>query len=150
MADEGGNAPLAGGGFIAYRRLTMKTETSRERSGDAELLAGRLRALGHPVRLRILAALADNNACQCGEIVRGLPLAQSTVSEHLRVLREAGLVRGETEGGRACYCVDRAAVRQLAVDFDRLLAAIGREKDHMKGPVARRARRNAEKGAERI
>jgi ArsR family transcriptional regulator len=128
----------------------MKQDSSREKTGEADLLALRLRALGHPVRLRILAALADHNACQCGEIVRGLPLAQSTVSEHLRVLREAGLVRGETEGRRACYCLDRAAVRQLAVEFDRLLAAIGREKDHMKGPVARRARKNAEKGAERI
>jgi hypothetical protein len=65
------------------------------------------------------------------------------------VLREAGLVRGETEGGRACYCLDRAAVRQLAVEFDRLLAAIGREKDPVKGPLVRRARKVAEKGADR-
>jgi ArsR family transcriptional regulator len=127
----------------------MKLEPGRERTAEAELLALRLRALGHPVRLRILAALADNNACHCGEIVRGLPLAQSTVSEHLRVLREAGLVRGETESRRACYCLDRAAVRQLAVDFDRLLAAIGREKDPVNGPLVRRARKGAEKGAER-
>jgi ArsR family transcriptional regulator, arsenate/arsenite/antimonite-responsive transcriptional repressor len=94
----------------------------------------RLRALGHPVRLQILASLADTNACHCGDIVRGLPLAQSTVSEHLRILREAGFVRGETEGRRACYCLDRAAVRQLAEDLDRLLAAIEpRKKDHAKG-----------------
>jgi ArsR family transcriptional regulator, arsenate/arsenite/antimonite-responsive transcriptional repressor len=118
----------------------------RRGEDEASMLALRLRALGHPVRLQILASLADTNACHCGDIVRGLPLAQSTVSEHLRILREAGFVRGETEGRRACYCLDRAAVRQLAVDFDRLLAAMSREeKDHAKGPVARRARKSAER-----
>jgi ArsR family transcriptional regulator, arsenate/arsenite/antimonite-responsive transcriptional repressor len=121
----------------------MKPQANREETAQANMLAVRLRALGHPVRLRILAALADNNACQCGDIVRGLPLAQSTVSEHLRILREAGLVRGETEGRRACYCLDRAAVRQLAGDFDRLLAAIGREeKVQTKDPVERRVRKS--------
>jgi ArsR family transcriptional regulator len=128
----------------------MKNDGSRGQAEEAKWLSLQLRALGHPVRLRILAALADSNACHCGEIVRGLPLAQSTVSEHLRVLCEAGLVRGETEGRRACYCLDRAAVRRLAVDFDRLLAAIGRDKDHVKVPAARRARKTAEKGAERV
>lgn len=110
---------------------------------EANLLAERLRALGHPVRLQILAALADNKACQCGDIVRALPLAQSTVSEHLRILREAGFVRGETAGKRACYCLDRAALRQLTVDFDRLLAAIGREKD-----PGRKTRRALARGKE--
>jgi len=135
--------PLAGSAAIVYRRLTMKAGTAARREVAANLLAERLRALGHPVRLQILAALAVNNACQCGDIVRALPLAQSTVSEHLRILREAGFVRGETAGKRACYCLDRAAVRQLAVDFERLLAAIGREKD-----PGRKARRAIARGKE--
>ena len=135
--------PLAGRASIVYRRLTMKAGTAARDEAEANLLALRLRALGHPVRLQILAALADNNACQCGDIVRGLPLAQSTVSEHLRILRAAGFVRGETAGKRACYCLDRAAVRQLAVDFDRLLAAIGREKE-----PGRKARRAIARGKE--
>ncbi len=107
-------------------------------------LATRLRALSHPVRLRILAALAESNSCACGDLVRALPLAQSTVSEHLRILREAGLVRGENGGKRPCYCLDREAVRQLGVDFDRLLAAIGREKNGAKDQSARRTRKPAE------
>lgn len=111
---------------------------------DEDLLATRLRALSHPVRLRILAALAGSDACACGDIVRDLPLAQSTVSEHLRILREAGFVRGETAGRRPCYCLDREAVRQLGVDFDRLLAAIGRDKSGPKESPARRARKAAE------
>ena len=123
----------------------MKNEPIHEEARSTDELALRLRALGHPVRLRILASLADKNACQCGDIVRGLPLAQSTVSEHLRILREAGFVRGETEGRRACYCLDQAAVRQLAEDLDRLLAVIGRETVPIKDPVERRVRKSAER-----
>lgn len=115
-----------------------------ETGSAEEALAARLRALAHPVRLRILAALAGSEACACGDIVRDLPLAQSTVSEHLRILREAGFVRGETAGRRPCYCLDRAALRRLAGDFDRLLAAIGREKDQDREPAPRRARKPAE------
>ena len=106
-------------------------------NSEASALAERLRALAHPTRLRILTALGASKTCQCGEIVRNLPLAQSTVSEHLRILLEAGLVRGETAGARTCYCLDRNAVRKLAEDFDRLLAAIGRHE--VAGGKARRA-----------
>jgi ArsR family transcriptional regulator, arsenate/arsenite/antimonite-responsive transcriptional repressor len=125
-------------------------------SPQEEALAARLRALAHPVRLRILAALAKGGACACGDIVRDLPLAQSTVSEHLRILREAGFVRGGTEGRRPCYCLDREAVRELAADFGRLFAAIGIEKDRPKDhekergkerdkePVSRRLRKALE------
>jgi ArsR family transcriptional regulator len=109
-----------------------------------EALAARLRALAHPVRLRILAALAAADGRQCGDIVRDLPLAQSTVSEHLRILREAGFVRGETAGRRPCYCLDRAALRQIGAEFERLLAAMGREKSRDKDPAARRARKAVE------
>lgn len=117
-------------------------QTVQVEADDA--LAAKLRALSHPARLRILAALAESDACACGDIVRGLPLAQSTVSEHLRILREAGLVRGGNGGKRPCYCLDREAVRQLGVDFDRLLAAIGREKNGTKESSARRSRRVVE------
>jgi ArsR family transcriptional regulator len=122
--------------------MNPSLHSARESGADREELAQRLRALAHPVRLRILAALAESNTCHCGDIVRGLPLAQSTVSEHLRILREAGFVRGETAGGRPCYCLDRRAMQKVAEDFDRLLAAFGR-------PGAAAARRGARKRAER-
>ena len=65
------------------------------------------KALGHPVRLRIIEHLKAIDHCICGEIVQILPLAQSTVSQHLKVLKASGLVKGEVEGPRTCYCLDR-------------------------------------------
>jgi ArsR family transcriptional regulator len=79
---------------------------------DAEL-AEFSKALGHPARVQILRLLVRKNSCICGEIVEELPLAQSTVSQHLKVLKEAGLIRGEVDGPRTCYCVEPRAVRRL-------------------------------------
>lgn len=63
-------------------------------------------ALGHPARVAIVRLLKAREACICGEIVDELPLAQSTVSQHLKVLKEAGWVQGEVDGPRVCYCLN--------------------------------------------
>ncbi len=83
---------------------------------EDRLLARRIKALGHPARLRIVRSLMQvgGDGCFCGDIVRDLPLAQSTVSQHLKVLREAGLIRGEISGPRSCYCLDREALASIA------------------------------------
>jgi ArsR family transcriptional regulator len=83
--------------------------------GDAadEELASLAKALGHPARVQIMRLLARRNACICGDIVDELPLAQSTVSQHLKVLKEAGLVKGEIDGPRVCYCIEPRALRRL-------------------------------------
>ena len=80
---------------------------------DDDALAVMAKALGHPARVRIIRLLADRQACVTGDLVAELPLAQSTISEHLRILREAGLIQGEIEGPRTSYCVNRAALRAL-------------------------------------
>lgn len=77
-------------------------------------LAALCKALGHPARVRIVEHLAEAGGCMCGRIVENLPLAQSTVSQHLKVLKEAGLVRGTLEGPRTCYCLDRERLARLA------------------------------------
>lgn len=80
------------------------------------MLARYAKALGHPLRVRILRLLAKRGACQTGSLVDSLPVAQSTVSEHLRILREAGLVSGELDEPRRCYCISAdglAAMRRL-------------------------------------
>jgi len=74
---------------------------------DAATFAGICKALGHPARIQIVEHLKAMDRCICGEIVQILPLAQSTVSQHLKQLKAAGLVQGEVEGPRTCYCLDR-------------------------------------------
>lgn len=81
---------------------------------DARLRLAKLcKALGHPARLEILRYLAGRDTCTCGNIVKQLPLAQSTVSQHLKVLKDAGLIMGETEPPRVCYCLNRRALEEL-------------------------------------
>lgn len=80
-----------------------------------EELATLTRALGHPARVQILRLLLRRGTCVCGEIVDELPLAQSTVSQHLKVLKEAGLIRGEVDGPRVCYCIEPRTLRRLRV-----------------------------------
>lgn len=71
------------------------------------------KAIAHPARVQILRILARRSGCVCGDIVDELPLAQSTVSQHLKVLKEAGLIRGEVDGPRVCYCIEPHALRRL-------------------------------------
>jgi len=71
-----------------------------------EELAQLAKAVGHPARVQILRVLASRTACLCGDIVDELPLAQSTVSQHLKILKEVGLIRGEVDGPRVCYCIE--------------------------------------------
>jgi len=65
-----------------------------------------MKALGHPARIAILEVLIKKNACICNDIVEELPLSQSTVSQHLKELKEAGLIKGDIEGKSICYCID--------------------------------------------
>jgi DNA-binding transcriptional ArsR family regulator len=64
------------------------------------------KALSHPARIAILKLLIERRACICGDIVEELPLSQSTVSQHLKELKESGLIQGDIEGAKVCYCID--------------------------------------------
>lgn len=86
---------------------------------DPETLAGICRALGHPARIRIVEHLHAIDRCICGEIVQILPLAQSTVSQHLKILKATGLVNGEVEGPRTCYCLDRGMLARFKRTVER-------------------------------
>lgn len=78
-----------------------------------EELAAMAKALGHPARVQILRLLARREACVCGDIVDELPLAQSTVSQHLKVLKDVGLIRGEVDGPRVAYCLEPRTLRRV-------------------------------------
>lgn len=80
---------------------------------DDETLAAMAKAVAHPARLAILNLLSHRETCATGDVVAELPLAQSTVSEHLRILREAGLIQGEIEGPRTRYCVNATGLAIL-------------------------------------
>jgi len=78
------------------------------------------KALGHPARVAILQLLAQRHSCVCGELVLELPISQSTVSQHLKELKAAGLVQGDIDGPRVCYCINPdgwARARQLLGDL---------------------------------
>ena len=73
---------------------------------DADTLAKLFKALGHPTRVKIVEHLIKINSCVCGEIVNIFPFSQSTISQHLKLLKESGLVQGAIEGPKTCYCID--------------------------------------------
>ena len=81
--------------------------------GSAEQLASLAWAIAHPARVRIIRLLISRDSCVCGEIVDEMPLAQSTVSQHLKILKEAGLVQGEVDGPRVCYCISPEKLAEL-------------------------------------
>jgi len=83
-----------------------------------EDLARLTKALGHPARVQIVRMLAKRDSCVCGEIADAFPLAQSTVSQHLKILKEAGLVQGEVDGPRVCYCLAPQALERLKALID--------------------------------
>ncbi len=80
-----------------------------------EELAVLAKAIAHPVRVRILRMLAQENTYVCGNIAKNIPLAQSTISQHLKVLKDAGLIRGTVVGPRICYCLEPRKVRRLKI-----------------------------------
>ena len=91
--------------------------------GTVEELARISKALAHPIRVRIVQLLLARETCLCGQIVDELPVSQATVSQHLKVLRDAGLIRGEIDGPRVCYCADRAALGRHAELLGALVGA---------------------------
>jgi ArsR family transcriptional regulator len=88
-------------------------EPARHGLDADERLAAMAKALGHPTRVRIVRLLAERDTCVTGELASQLPFAQSTVSEHLRILRAAGLLRTHDDQGRPCNCVDEEGLGTL-------------------------------------
>lgn len=85
---------------------------------DTMLLAEFSKAFAHPARLSILQMIAEKKECICGEIVEVLPLAQATVSQHLKELKEIGLIKGEIEGNKSCYCIDWKRLKEFQEELN--------------------------------
>ena len=91
---------------------------------DFEFLANTCKALSHPARLAILQTLASRGTCICGEIVDLMPLSQATVSQHLKVLKTAGLISGEIDGQKSCYCINGETLGVLREKFNVLFGSL--------------------------
>ena len=87
-------------------------------------LADFAKALAHPARVAILKTLAERSTCVCGELVNELPLAQATVSQHLKELKKAGLIKGEIDGAKSCYCINRDVFKEMIGAFDQLFTGL--------------------------
>jgi ArsR family transcriptional regulator, arsenate/arsenite/antimonite-responsive transcriptional repressor len=96
----------------------MAIHKREEFSIKEQSLAAFAKALSHPARIAILNVLAKKNECICGEIVEILPLAQSTVSQHLKELKNAGLIDGTVDGPRSCYCINWKAFEKFNNEFN--------------------------------
>jgi DNA-binding transcriptional ArsR family regulator len=83
-------------------------------------IANYAKALAHPARIAILKLLIQKQACICGDIVVELPLSQSTVSQHLKELKQSGLIKGDIDGARVCYCIDEKEWKLAKERFDQL------------------------------
>ena len=95
-----------------------KTEHITDKQNAIAMLT---KALGHPARVAIMEYLMKVDACICGDIVNELPLSQPTVSQHLKELKNAGLIKGNIEGNTICYCVDEKAIGKLHNYFATIL-----------------------------
>lgn len=114
--------------------MNKKSEPLPSKSGtkqdgfEAKRFAGLCKALGHPVRVKIFRHLLASRTCQCGEIASLFPLAQSTVSQHLKLLKQAGLVCGTVEGPNTCYCLDQECLQWFREQLSELLEPV--DADH--------------------
>ena len=95
----------------------MASHKKEEFTQKEQELAAFAKALSHPARIAILKVLSQKNECICGEIVELLPLAQSTVSQHLKELKNAGLITEETDGPKSCYCINWKAFEKFNGEF---------------------------------
>ncbi|MEW6652429.1 MAG: metalloregulator ArsR/SmtB family transcription factor [Bacteroidota bacterium] len=105
----------------------MAKSKIEEFSQEESRLADIAKALSHPARVKILKILAEMDVCVCGEIVELLPLAQSTVSQHLKELKRAGLIKGEIEGPKTCYCINTVSIKGAYLQMQNYFEAINKE-----------------------
>lgn len=102
-----------------------KTEHFSDKQNQIAILA---KALGHPARIAIIEYLMSVDSCICGDIVNVLPLAQPTVSQHLKELKNAGLIKGNVEGNAICYCIDENTLETLQNYFTDASISLQRKK----------------------
>ncbi len=102
----------------------MAFSKANEFNSELNELAQFAKAIAHPARIQILEHLALRNTCFCGDIVKELPLSQSTVSQHLKALKEAGLITGEVEAPAICYCISADKMKKIYKQLNALFSKV--------------------------
>ena len=102
----------------------MAISKKEEFTKDDVWLSDIAKALSHPARISIIKILAQMNICMCGDIVELLPLSQSTVSQHLKELKRVGLITGEIDGPKVCYCINNKVLEKAKVQLEKLFTQI--------------------------
>lgn len=102
-----------------------KTEHFTDRQNQIAKIA---KALGHPARIAIIQYLMKVNQCICGDIVNELPLAQPTVSQHLKELKNAGIIKGNIEGNSVCYCIDEKTIDIINSYFSEIVKTVAKSR----------------------
>lgn len=105
----------------------MALNKSEEFSVDEKQVAIWAKALGHPARVAIIKLLIEKKTCICGDLVMELPLSQSTVSQHLKELKEAGLVQGTIDGPKVCYCINTTALQSFSSALAEFVSCINQQ-----------------------
>jgi ArsR family transcriptional regulator, arsenate/arsenite/antimonite-responsive transcriptional repressor len=108
----------------------MGASKSDHFSEKQNTMATLAKALGHPARIAILEYILKAESCICGDIVNELPLAQPTISQHLKELKNAGLIKGSIEGNTICYCINEKAVEKLQAWFENISARLEKQKNN--------------------
>lgn len=108
----------------------MGASKSEHFTVDQNSIATLFKAFGHPARVAIMEYLMSVDSCICGDIVNELPLAQPTVSQHLKELKNAGLIKGSIEGNAICYCIDEKNIEKLQNYFANISAKLTYKKDN--------------------
>jgi len=101
----------------------MGSAKSEAFTKEENQLATFAKALGHPARIAILQYLVRQQSCICGDIVNELPLSQATVSQHLKELKNCGIIKGEISGVKTCYCIDEEVWGKVQSNFDTLFSS---------------------------
>ena len=104
-----------------------KTDQFTDKQNSIATLA---KAIGHPARVAIIEFLLKHDSCICGDIVNELPLAQPTISQHLKELKNAGWIKGNVEGNSICYCVDEKALQKMQAYFTSVAAKLEKQKSN--------------------
>ncbi len=104
-----------------------KTDHFTDRQNEIATLA---KAIGHPARVAIIEYLLKTDKCICGDIVNELPLAQATVSQHLKELKQAGFIKGNTEGNAICYCINEKTIETLQNYFGNIFTKLEKKNNY--------------------